>query len=104
VGAGYARGRILVALLHKDVVEYDRLFPNPKGQARPCPRCKGGEGSSDLAKKKKLPTIKDILCFTCWGYTRKDGIKKSGVVSPKIKTLISRAKRKGRRATIRRSR
>lgn len=86
----------------KEAIEYDKRFPNPEGRARPCPRCKGGEGASDKAKKKRLTPIKGVLCFTCWGYARKSKPvipKAKPPLTPKVRGMF---KKIGRRATIRR--
>ena len=100
-----------MALGIEDSRAYDKEHPNPEGRELICPRCKGGNGPSEIAKKKRLKPFKDVPCFTCWGYHfRKEAVDKQarvdrakkGELSPKVKTMLTKMKqKKGRRATIR---
>lgn len=99
-----------MALVHKDWLQYDKVYKNEEGRQLICPRCKGGNGASEIAKKKKLKPITDRFCFTCWGWERKRvldlsrGVEKvqKAELSPKVKTMLTKLKhkRKGRKATI----
>ena len=89
----------------KEAIEYEKAHPpNPDGRATPCPRCKGGLGASDRARKKKLPPIKNQLCFTCWCWTKnqdKTAKPKPVKITPTVKKMF---KKSGRKFTIRRGR
>ena len=95
----------------KESNEYHKEHPNPQGRQMICPRCKGGNGASEVAKKKKLKPIKDVPCFTCYCILKDQAAipirqtQKVAKLSPSVATMlktIPRHKRKGRTATIRR--
>jgi len=96
-----------MALMLEDWLQYNKTHQNPEGRQLICLRCRGGNGASEKAKKKKLKPIKDQLCFTCWGHDRKEAKRVKSVQKypppSKVKTMIARWKRKGRSATIRRA-
>ena len=93
----------------KDVRKYDAKYGDRirKGGALICPRCKGGHGKSEIAKKKKYKDITNIPCFTCWGWLEKEQrtvMMKSELTAPLLSTRTKVKRRRGRGMTERKVR